>query len=203
VPVLFDQTSRPTDLHRSKVLGFIEPPDGRQVALERYRREIANGTAAHFIAESNASADRMNYRHMVPARTYGAAVQVLGQLAGMGDMYADAASQALRSISPFLNDWQMMAGVARAFSTFIRTEWEDVREATGPEAGRPSSHRQAVAPVNAVVLHLALTELGYHLQLGSVPGPGWALRAIVADMIGDLPMQCSLAFPRAAEALRS
>lgn len=175
----------------------------QQATLERYRGEIASGTAAHFIAESNASADRMNYRHMAPARTYGAVVQVLGQLAGMGDMYADAASQALRAISPFLNDWQVMAGVARTFSDFIRAEWTDTREATGPEAGRPSSHRQAVAPVNAVVLHLALTELGYHLQLGSVPGPGWCLRAIVAEMIGDLPMSCGLAFPRTAEALRS
>lgn len=178
-----------------------ELSERQQATLERYRGEIASGTAAHYMAESNASADRMNYRHMVPARSYGEVVQVIGSLARLGDMYADAASQALRAISPFLNDWQMMAGVARAFSTFIRTEWTDTREATGPEAGRPSSHRQEVAPVNAMVLQLALTEMGYHLQLGSVPGPGWALRAVVADMLGDLPMSLHAAFPRTMGAM--
>lgn len=180
-----------------------ELTDRQQEVLERYRGEIANGTAAHFMAESNASADRMNYRHMVPARSYGDVVQVLGSLARLGDMYADATMYALRSISPFLNDWQMMAGVARAFSTFIRAEWEDVREATGPEAGRPSSHVQAVAPVNAMVLHLALTEMGYHLQLGTVPGPGWCLKLIAREMLPAAPMSLHAAFPRTMRALDS
>ncbi len=172
--------------------------DSRAKVLERYREEVRTGLAAQYIAASNASADRMNYRHMVPARTYGEVVGILGRLAGLGDMYADAASQALRKVSPFLNDWQIMAGVAEAFRAFIRTEWEDVREATGPEAGRPSSHRQPVALVNAVILHLAMTEMQYALQLGSLPGPGWCLKLLAQEM--GAVQHIRAAFPRTAEA---
>jgi hypothetical protein len=155
--------------------------------------------AAGYIAASNASADRMNYRHMVPARTYGEVVGILGRLAGLGDMYADAASQALRKVSPWLNDWQIMAQVAEAFRAFICAPWEDVREATGPEAGRPSSHITYPALVNAVILHLAMTEMQYALQLGATPGPGWCLREI-AHEVGAADHIRS-AFPKTAQVL--
>lgn len=167
--------------------------------IDRYRSEIQSGLAADRISSSNRSADRMNYRHMVPARTYGEVVTILGRTAAMGDIYAEAASKALTKISPFLNDWQVQAGIADAFSQFIRTDWYDTREATGPEAGRPSSHTQPVSLRTAVILHLVLCEVSYALQLGTLPGPGWCLKAIANEL--SLATVVTATLPRTSAAL--
>lgn len=171
----------------------------RQRTLDRYRGEVASGRAAGFIAASNRSADRMNYRHMLPARTYGEVIGILGRAAALGDRYSAAVAAALPKVSPWLNDWQVMAGVADAFGDFIRSPWTDVREATGPEAGRPSSHVHEVTLREAVVLHLVLAELTYALQLGSLPGPGWALLALAHEV--DALQVVRLALPRVAASL--
>lgn len=170
-----------------------------QRTLDRYRGEVRSGAAASFITASNLSADRMNYRHMLPARAYGEVIGILGRAAALGDSYSAAVAAALPKVSPWLNDWQVQAGVAEAFGGFIRSQWTDVREATGPEAGRPSSHVRDVTLREAVVLHLVLTEMTYALQLGSVPGPGWALVALARE-VDALPLIRS-ALPRVAEAI--
>lgn len=171
----------------------------RQRTLDRYRGEVASGRAAGFIAASNRSADRMNYRHMLPARTYGEVIGILGRAAALGDRYSAAVAAALPKVSPWLNDWQVMGGVADAFGDFIRSPWTDVREATGPEAGRPSSHVHEVTLRDAVVLHLVLSEMSYALQLGSLPGPGWALLALAHEV--DAISLIRSALPRTAEAI--
>lgn len=174
--------------------------DQRRLAtLDRYRGEVASGRAAGFIAASNRSADRMNYRHMLPARTYGEVIGILGRAAALGDRYSAAVAAALPKVSPWLNDWQVMAGIADAFGDFIRAPWTDVREATGPEAGRPSSHVHEVTLRDAVVLHLVMAELTYVLQLGAVPGIGWALRDLAAEV--DALQVVRLALPRVADLL--
>jgi len=157
----------------------ITPDARRELALVDYENAIASGLAFHRIAASNRSADQLNYRHMVPAETYGRVVATLGTAARMGDFYAEAASQALRAVSPFLNDWQIVAGIADAFALFASTEWNDTRSATGPEAGRPSSHRHEVSLRQKLTLHAILLEVETHLQLGHVVGLGWALTALL------------------------
>lgn len=171
----------------------------RLATLDRFRGEVQSGLAADFIYRSNSSADRMNYRHMLPASSYGDVLRVLGSAAALGDVYADAAWHAASRISPFLNDWQVMAAVASAFAEFIRRDWADTREATGPEAGRPSSHVRKVALREAVVLHLVMAEMTYALQLGTLPGVGWALRDLATEV--DALAVVRFALPRVAASL--
>lgn len=171
----------------------------RDRRLDRFRDETAAGVTAGYFANSNLSADRMNRTHMATARGYGATVAMLGNLATLGDVYAAAVAAALPKVSPWLTDYQIAGGIAEAFSAFIRAEWTDVREATGPEAGRPSSHRRSITLVEAVVLQLALVELGYLLGLGRVPGPGWGIAAL-AHETGAASI-ISRVLPRTSDAL--
>lgn len=172
-------------------------PRADRIAYARYCAEVANGTAAARIRESNISADRLNYRQMISSGTYGEVIGILAMLAQLDDIYATAASQAISSISPTLNDWQIMAGIAGAFSEFIVSEWYDVREATGPEAGRPSRHRYSVELATAATLHLALSEITYSLALATLPGPGWCLKALALE-VPDVQIS---AFPKSREAI--
>ena len=87
---------------------------------------------------------------------------------------------------PYLNDWQIVAGVARAFQTFLREGWADTRSATGPEAGRPSSHQHEVTLPVAIGLHLILVELEWHLNLGKVKGVGWALADLYRENLPEV-----------------
>lgn len=163
-----------------------------------YREAVRSGLAFHRIAASNLSADRMNYAPMMSAGQYGSIVAALGRAAGMGDLYASAVADALRSVSPYLNGWQAAAGIATAFAEFQRKGWYDAATATGPDAGRPSSHQHALTDAQVVVLHLVHSEAIRGLHLGTAHGIGWALRALVAEVnLGSLHVY----LPRVAEDL--
>lgn len=151
----------------------------REQRVGDYRDSIASGVAFDRVAASNRSADGMNYAPMVTADQYARVVIALGRAAMMGDLYAYATQAALRSISPYLNGWQITAQVADAFAAFVRNGWHDTRAASGPEAGRPSSHEMQVGVQQAVTLMLVLIEVERELPLGQVPGVGWALRSLV------------------------
>ena len=176
-----------------------EQDNPRSETLDRYRESVRTGVAADYVAESNTGADMLNHRDMVSAHTYSEIIIILGHLAGLGDLYAYAAKEALRAVALSLNDWQIMANVAFAFSGFIRSDWTDTRAATGPEAGRPSSHVRKVTLREAVVLHLTMVEMQYVLDLGAVPGPGWCLKLLARETGAA---DCTrLSFPRVAAAL--
>lgn len=145
-----------------------------------YEAAVFSPLALYRISSSNRSADQMNYAPMVTASQFGAVVVSLGKIAQMGDFYADAANRAIRKVSPFLNGWQIMAGIADAFAE-MHKGWHDTRSATGPEAGRPSSHEHDITETQAILLVAAVSEVGHNLQLGTLPGIGWALRAMIEE----------------------
>jgi hypothetical protein len=147
----------------------------------RVAEEMLRGVTFDRNAASNRSADRLNYRHMVSAEKYGNVLVVLGNVARMGDYYAEAAMRATRKISLYLNDWQLVAGVAEAFAEFVREGWNDTRRATGPESGRPSDHQHATTMRQAITLSLVLVEVEHQLQLGYVAGVGWVVARLVRE----------------------
>lgn len=149
--------------------------------FERYMRELDQGLPHHYAEQSNRSADRMNYRPMVPARAFGGVIAALGTAAQSGSFSAYAVDKALRKVSPFFTDWQIMAGIHQAFGDVAREGWTDVAAATGPEAGRPSSHEHALTIRDRIALLAIAAECEYHLQLGHVPGPGWALKRAIQE----------------------
>lgn len=167
----------------------------QSVASDRYRRDVANGTTFHYIEQSHRSADQCGYYPMVSATQYGAVISTLGAAAQIGDRYAAAVSEALCKVSPYFNGHQIVAGIAFAFGKAVRDGWHDARSATGPEAGRPSSHQHSTDLPSACMLNLILTEVTYHLQLGAVPGPGWAIKALVGETGLRVPAR---ALPRVA-----
>lgn len=170
----------------------------RSQVLDRYPRDVASGRTFHYIEQSHTSADRMGYYPMVASREYGQVIATLGAAAQIGDRYAAAVADALPKVSPYFNGHQIVAGIARAFGKTVREGWYDVAAATGPEAGRPSAHQHPTDLPHAILLNLILTEVTYALRLGSVPGPGWAIKALVEETGVRVPAHL---LPNVAKAL--
>lgn len=150
--------------------------------FEKYRESVNSGLAFHRISGSNRSADQMNYAPMLTAEEFGKVVVSLGNAARMGDVFMYATREALQAVSPYMTGWQIAAAIADAFAEFQKKGWHDTRSATGPEAGRPSSHQEEVDERTTVMLHLILAEATWNLRLGSVPGIGWAMRDLLKEL---------------------
>lgn len=171
--------------------------DRREIARADYSAAIDSGLALDRIAASHTSADRLSYHGMIPAPALGAAISALGRVASMGDFYADAATRALGRIDLGLTVPQNIAAIATALAGSARSDWNDTRSATGPEAGRPSQHVHTPTRAQRVTLLLAMYEVTFAIaknaSIGSVPTLGWAIREIVtAEGIqvwpSDLPL---------------
>lgn len=148
---------------------------------QRYLDDVFSGRSFEYVRASHASADRMNYCPMIQASEYSAFVVTLGKAAALGDFYAEAIRAALLKVSPYLNGHQIMAGVAGAFAEVQRSGWHDIRTATGPEAGRPSSWDHPTTEAQTITLLAILNELQFCMHLGSVPGVGWALAQLIRE----------------------
>lgn len=148
--------------------------------MAQYAESVRSGMALDFIAASNRSADRMNYEPMMTAEQFGKLIESLGKAAQMGEPFDYAIAKVIGRISPHQNRWMATANVARALAEFVREGWHDTRTATGPEPGRPSSHRMNTSGRVATLL----TALVYECEMAmgmSGAQPGWALRQLIAD----------------------
>lgn len=161
-------------------MSTIESSPALAESFNRYKQNVASGTALTFIAESHKSADRMNYEPMMTARQYGHLVVTIGKAASIGEPFDYAVATALPGISPYLNRWQAIAGIAERLSAFIRGGWEDTRTATSPEPGRPSRNKHDTTPKVALVLTLLAYECMAALEMSGA-SLGWALRDLTAE----------------------
>jgi hypothetical protein len=154
---------------------------GREAVLERFERDLMAGTTFHYKAESNRSADRLNYQGPMREAAYGEVLATLGRFARQGRWQAYVAREAVQKVNLYGNDYQVAAALAEAFGKVVREGFYDVVAATGPEPGRPSSHQHPTTLRQALLLEVVYAELTCHLWLGSVPGYGWAVAALLDE----------------------
>lgn len=173
--------------------------DAHERAYENYTEKVANGTTLHYMAESVRSADQMGYYPMVSAIAYGKVLVALGNAARMGDFYAAAVSKAVSRVSPFFNDYQIMENVARAFEQVVKDGWFDYATMASPEPGRHSDNQHDTTANQAAMLNLIMAEVGFNLNLGTLPGVGWAMQRLINE--SSLVIY-STYLPRVAENLK-
>lgn len=167
-----------------------------QAVIERVERDLLSGRYFTLREQSNKSVPLgggpINSRHW--ADMMGA----VATFATGGDRFAATAAKILGRVNLYLTPNEAVAQVAGAIAGVVREDYYDVIEATGPEASRPSAHTHPTTLRVAIMHALLMVEVemsaGY---IGSVPGIGWALRALMERE--DITVPAYL-FPRLAKA---
>lgn len=108
-------------------------------------------------------------------------LESLGRFGRESDWAAHVAAQVARRAltGMYQTDREVAMHIAEALADCAREGWFDVRGATGPAAGPHSRYQRLTTMRQALLMEALSVELSYHLQLGSVPGPGWLLEAML------------------------
>lgn len=144
----------------------------RTEALNNYAEKIESNLVFANAATSHRS--RIGYMPPVSPRQYGLVIEKLGLMAQTGDKMAFLASQIIPKINLYGDRKQICVSVYTAMFSVFSSEFYDVVRATGPEAGRPSSHTHAWTLSNKI-LALGWANMILAGLTDSSSGHGWAL----------------------------
>ncbi len=116
----------------------------------------------------------------IASRHWADIMGAIAQYAKQGDRAADVAAHLFGRINQYATPNEVVAQVADVLAAYVRNGYYDVRRATGPDPGRPSSHQHDTTLRDAIHLALLMVEVemsaGY---IGHVPGLGWCLHRLV------------------------
>lgn len=148
------------------------PEEKRAQQIEEYEANLRSGLVFARYAASDRSA--IGYRPCAGSRDYQQILTLAAVLSG-SDQGVQLVSAALPKVNPYGTCPQQRAALAAAFAAAVKEPFDDVIGRSGPDAGRPSSHRK---PWSLHVLARAALMLAL-LATESVRGPGWTLQAII------------------------
>lgn len=149
--------------------------DRTEIVTNNYTAKIESNAVFATAATSHRS--RIGYMPPVTPRQYGLVIEQLGRMAQSGDRMAFLVSQIIPKINLYGDRAQICVSVYDAMFSVFSSEFFDVVRYTGPETGRPSSHRHAWTLANKI------TALGWANVIlagltDSTSGHGWALVAL-------------------------
>lgn len=172
-----------------------------QAVIDRVEADLLSGRYFTLIANSHKSVPLG--RGPASARGWGGAMQAIAKFAAEGDWFASVAYRTLGRVNLYLTPNEVHAQIAARFADIVAEGYTDVIGMTGPEASRPSAYEHPTTLRQAILLALLMVEVHHRSDfLGSVPGIGWCLRALMERE--NVPVSAHL-FPalHAAEALRA
>lgn len=150
----------------------------QQDSLDRLRTGLLSGAAFSWAASSNRSV--IGYQPPITSRDYGHVLQVAGEMAKAGDLFAAVAREIVHRVNLYGTRSQVLAAANEAVAQFVRHGYDDVIGRTGPEAGRPSSHHHAVTLGQAIALRYYLAEIEAPMG-SSIPGVGWGVETLAKE----------------------
>lgn len=148
-------------------------------AIARVEVDLVSGRYFRLIAASNRSAPLSGAP--IASRDWANMMLAIATYARMGDRAASTAAQIFGRVHQYLTPNEVVAQVADALAEVARSGWYDVRSASGPNPGHPSSHEHPTTLRDALWLALLMTEVEMSAgNIGHVAGPGWVLQRLVA-----------------------
>lgn len=112
-----------------------------QAIVDQWVADLHSG--AVFARAAMGHRSRFGYQPPATATRYSAILAGLARLAAQGDQAASVAAALIPRVNLYGTDAQQAAALFDGLVAVTAQPWEDVIGASGPEAGRPSSHQHA------------------------------------------------------------
>jgi hypothetical protein len=156
-------------------------PEREQQIIEETKASLQSGRSFAMAAASARSV--RGYKPPTNREVWGHAVKTIGMMAERSDAFAQVASRIVGKLNLYQSNSELRAQVYEGAAAAIRDGYTDVIGLAGPE---PPRRRHATRPFTlseCVLLDYWLEEATYP-QAGKVPGVGWAVEAIAAELPG-------------------
>ena len=145
----------------------------KQETLDRYCEDLQSGRT--FVLHSQSSRSIRCYEPPLNRSDWGHVMIVVGDMARESDALAQVATSI--RVNLYGTRSLAMASIYDAMFKAVNGEYDDVIGRTGPEPGRPSSHRRKFKLSECISLAYWAKAMTAPLDY-CVPGVGWALEAL-------------------------